>query len=215
MSCRAKPLPRPCPWLLRVVAVHWKAKVFLSRVRFLVWLYNLQPQVTPFLQQAKHRRKWRIPSFIPSSHLARGYSLLERAMWLQWLVARSLRQAGTRVKKVSFNSPLDHSPMAPVSLGCQLSSHTCGLVVTCSTTNCIKRSFLSHLVHLSGLTITESLHSLSHVLWRPIKLYSCDSHSLSLFLSPSLSFSPSHTHLSRARHDTLWQPSAQILAPNV
>lgn len=80
-----------------------------------------------------------MPSSPPSSHLAGGYSSLEKVVWLQWLVARLQRRPlklrlGLVLGKVSFNAPLDHLPVAPASLRCKSSSHTCDLVVTHSTT---------------------------------------------------------------------------------
>lgn len=90
-------------------------------------------------------------------------------MWLQWLMARLWKRPlrlrlGLELRKESFSAHLDFSPLAPVSLGGKSSSHTCGLVVTYSTTGCIHESFLSHLVHLCGLTTNENLHSLASCL---------------------------------------------------
>lgn len=137
------PFPRPCPCLLRVVAVHWKEEVFLSRVRFSVWLPNFQPQVTPFLQQARHRRKQGIPSFPPSSHLAGSYSSLEKVMWLQWLVARPYRRPlRLKVRKGELQCSLEHLPMAPASLRYMSSSNSSNLVVTGRSIYCINGTIL-------------------------------------------------------------------------
>lgn len=137
------PFPRPCPCLLRVVAVHWKEEVFLSRVRFSVWLPNFQPQVTPFLQQARHRRKQGIPSFPPSSHLAGTYSSLEKVMWLQWLVARPYRRPlRLKVRKGELQCSLEHLPMAPASLRYMSSSNSSNLVVTGRSIYCINGTIL-------------------------------------------------------------------------
>lgn len=71
--------------------------------------------------------------FSPSpSHLAGGYGSLEGVMWLQWLVARAWRRPlrlrlGLESREVSFCAPLEHSPMAPVSLGLKLNSHSWNL----------------------------------------------------------------------------------------
>ena len=105
---------------------------------------------------------------------------------------------GLDFEKISFSSPLCFSAMSQIALGSKSSRHTCGLVVSGSTTICHNRSLLRHLVYLSGLTTTDSSYPLAlcHVSWRPIQwLIHSLIHAFIYSLSPPISLYPSLRHI--------------------